>query len=409
MTQKTTMLACESSIITQGIVNNLLPVLLVIFRDDYNISYSLLASLLLLNFMVQLVTDWFAIRIVNFLGYRKSGILAQLSAAMGLIFLGLLTKILPVYPALVISVIFTAFGGGMLEVMVSPIVENLDYGSSSARMSMLHSFYCWGQLLVVFVSTVLLKIFGTVIWQYVSALWAVVPIFNILLFSIVPIPHIPKEDANFAPFSLFKETAFITMCLLMLCAGAAEISMAQWASIFAQKALGVDKLWGDILGPCLFAVLMGTGRTLYGFFASGKSLRKTLILSGLSCLICYIATGVTQNPMLSLATCAFTGFTVSIMWPGVYSFSAKKMKTSTTAMYGILALFGDMGCSVGSWLCGVVSEFSLRFTTVISLAQRLMITNEQMGLKIGVIATGIFPLIMVIALAFTKLNHSEDM
>ena len=407
MTQKTTMLACESSIITQGIVNNLLPVLLVIFRDDYNISYSLLANLLLLNFMVQLVTDWLAINVVNALGYRKAGILAQVSAAIGLIFIGFLSHILPTYPALIISVIFTAFGGGMLEVMVSPIVENLDYGSSSARMSMLHSFYCWGQLLVVLVTTIFLKIFGTGIWRYVSALWAIIPVLNILLFSVVPIPHIPKESAKITPLALFKKPIFLVMCLLMLCAGAAEIAMAQWASVFAQKALGVDKLWGDILGPCLFAVLMGTGRTLYGFFSSGKSLKRTLILSGVSCFICYVVTGVTQNSMLSLITCAFTGFTVCIMWPGVYSYSAKAMLTSTTAMYGILALFGDMGCALGSWLCGTVSEISSKVPQVITLANSLNLTTEQLGLKIGIVATGIFPLIMVVALAFTKLNHSK--
>lgn len=404
MTEKTTMFACESSIITQGIVNNLLPVLLVIFKDDFNISYSLLANLLLLNFAVQLCTDWFAIKIVNSLGYRKSGILAQVCAATGLVFLGTLTKTLPVYPSLIISVIFTAFGGGMLEVMVSPIVENLTYGSSSTRMSMLHSFYCWGQLLVVLISTVTLKLFGTEIWYIIPIFWATVPIINAVLFSIVPIPHIPEDNSTETPISLFKKPLFISMCTLMLCAGAAEISMAQWASLFAQKGLGVDKVWGDILGPCLFAVLMGSGRTLYGFFAKEKNLKRTLILSGISCFICYVATGILQNPLFSLITCALTGLTVSIMWPGVYSFSANKMGTSITAMYGILALFGDMGCSVGSWLCGIVSEFSLKFQSVLNLAEKICVTPEQMGLKIGIVATGIFPLIMIIVLCFTKMQ-----
>jgi len=407
MTEKTTMLACESSILTQGIVNNLLPVLLVIFRDDYNISYSLLANLLLLNFAVQLLTDWFAINIVNCLGHRKSGILAQVSATLGLIFIGILTKIIPVYPALIISVIFTAFGGGMLEVMVSPIVENLTYGSSSARMSMLHSFYCWGQVMVVFISTITLKILGTGVWFYIPIFWAIVPVINILLFSIVPIPQISKEDVTTSPFSLFIQPVFIIMCLLMLCAGASEISMAQWASIFAQKGLGVEKVWGDILGPCLFAVLMGTGRTLYGIFATGKSLKKTLILSSISCLVCYLATGLLQNQFFALITCAVTGFTVSIMWPGVYSFSARKMTTASTAMYGFLALFGDMGCSIGSWLCGTVSEYVIKFESITRLAEKLLITPEQIGLKIGIISTGIFPLFMIVILVFTKFRYNN--
>lgn len=407
MTEKTTMFACESSIITQGIVNNLLPVMLVIFKDDFGISYSLLANLLLLNFGVQLFTDWFSIKIVNTLGYRKSGIIAQCSAALGLIFMGLLTGIIPVYYGLVLSVLFTAFGGGMLEVMVSPIVENLTYGSSSARMSLLHSFYCWGQLLVVLVSTLLLKFFGYGIWRFIPALWALVPLLNVVLFSIVPIPKIPAEEAGVSPFSLFKNPVFITMCVLMLCAGAAEIAMAQWASLFAQKGLGVDKVWGDILGPCLFAILMGFGRTIYGIYGGRTSLRKTLILSSFFCLLCYVLTGVLNNPYISLATCAFTGFTVSIMWPGVYSFSAKQLSGASTAMFGILALFGDMGCSVGSWLCGTVSEASLKIPAVLSLSQRLMITPEQTGLKIGIVATGIFPLAMLILLFLTKLSQKK--
>lgn len=407
MTQKTTMLACESSIVTQGIVNNLLPVMLVIFRDDFGISYSLLANLLLLNFMVQLFTDWFSIKIVNKLGYRKSGILAQCSAALGLIFMAVLTGILPVYPALLLSVIFTAFGGGMLEVMVSPIVENLTYGSSSARMSMLHSFYCWGQMLVVLVSSLALKVFSHSIWRFIPIFWAIVPIINIILFSIVPIPKIPKEDARVKPLSLFRTPVFIKMCLLMLCAGASEIAMAQWASVFAQKGLGVNKFIGDISGPCLFAILMGTGRTLYGYFGSRLNLKNTLVVSSILCLFCYVSTGILNNAVLSLITCAFTGFTVSIMWPGVYSYSAKKMGSSSTAMFGILALFGDMGCSLGSWLCGTVSELVMGFPKITVLSQRLMITPEQMGLKVGIIATGVFPLAMMVLLLFTRFKKTR--
>lgn len=207
--------------------------------------------------------------------------------------------------------------------------------------------------------------------------------------------------------SFFRIPSFFGLCFLMLCAGAAEIAMAQWASVFAQKGLGVDKALGDIAGPCLFAVLMGLGRTLYGFFATGKSLKRTLIISSVCCFICYSVTGITNNPVLSLATCALTGVTVSIMWPGVYSFSAKKLGTSATAMYGILALFGDMGCSVGSWLCGTVSELSLKLPQVLSYADKISVTPEQMGLKIGIIVCGLSALFMTIALAFIKIDNKK--
>lgn len=407
MTEKTTMFACESSMLTQGVVNNLLPILLVIFRDNFGISYSLLANLLLLNFIIQLFTDIFAIKIVDKIGYRASGILAQVSAGLGLIFIAILTSVMPVYPALLLSVLFTAFGGGMLEVMISPIVENLTYGSSSARMSLLHSFYCWGQMLVVLISSLVLKIFSNSIWRIIPIFWALVPAVNIVLFRMVPIPDIPKESAHSSPLSLFKVQIFPLMCLLMLCAGASEIAMAQWASIFAQKGLGVNKFLGDILGPCLFAVLMGSGRTLYGFFGSRLNLQKTLIVSSIACLVCYVATGVLQSPLLSLIFCATTGFTVSIMWPGVYSYSAKKMNTASTAMYGVLALFGDMGCSVGSWLCGTVSEFSLRFPRTLDLADKLALSPEQLGLKIGIVSTGIFPLAMLILLIISRINKAR--
>ena len=407
MTEKTTMFACESSMLTQGVVNNLLPILLVIFKDKFGVSYSLLANLLLLNFVVQLFTDIFAIKIVDKIGYRASGILAQVSAGLGLIFIAILTSVMPVYPALLLSVLFTAFGGGMLEVMISPIVENLTYSSSSARMSLLHSFYCWGQMLVVLVSSLALKVFSDSIWRIIPVFWAIVPAVNIMLFRIVPIPDIQKECAHASPLSLFRTPIFTMLCLLMLCAGAAEIAMAQWASIFAQKGLGVNKFLGDILGPCLFAVLMGLGRTLYGFFGSRLNLHKTLIVSAVSCLFCYAATGILQSPLLSLIFCAATGFTVSIMWPGVYSYSAKKMNTASTAMYGVLALFGDMGCSVGSWLCGTVSEFSLRFPKILELADALTLSPEQLGLKIGIVATGIFPLLMLILLIVSRINKAR--
>lgn len=402
MTYKTTMIACELGITTQALVNNLMPILFVIFKDNFGVSYTLIANLMLINFIIQLFTDGLSIKIISKLGYRKAGIIAQLSAVFGLFCLGILPHFLPVYIGLITSVVFCAFGGGLLEVMVSPIVDSLDLDHSSAKMSMLHSFYCWGQLVVILITTAILKIFSNSIWWVLPLGWAVFPLLNAFLFSVVPIPEISAEEEYQSPKSLLKSSIFINMCLLMLCSGAAEITMSQWASLFAQKGLSVDKFAGDLLGPCLLALLMGVGRLIYGIAGTRLNLRKSLIFSSVLCTVCYLTAAIAQNSYIALLGCAVTGFSVSIMWPGVYSYSAKMITGGGTAMFSILALFGDVGCSLGSWLCGTVSDFSMKFTQVSDLALKLNITPEQLGLKIGIGTTAIFPIIMLILLICSK-------
>ncbi len=398
MTHKSTMLACEFGITTQAIVNNLLPLLFVFFKDDFGISYTNIANLTLVNFMIQLFTDGFAYKIISRLGYRKSGILAQVSAVIGLLLLGILPHILPVYISLLISVLFYAFGGGLLEVMVSPIVDSLDLGHSSARMSMLHSFYCWGHLAVVLISTAAIKIFSSSIWRLLPILWAIIPLISAVLFKIVPIPEISHKERLETPRSLLKMPVLIMMCMLMVCSGAAEITMAQWASLFAQKGLGIDKFAGDILGACLFAMFMGTGRLLFGIFGDRFNLRKSLMTCSLLCTACYLTAAASKNPYIALFSCAITGLSVSIMWPGVYSYSSKKIPHGGAAMFAILALFGDTGCSLGSWMCGAVADYSLKFPWVLNYATAAGISPEQLGLKIGIGSIAIFPILMFLIL-----------
>ncbi|MBO5060182.1 MAG: MFS transporter [Clostridia bacterium] len=401
MTYKSTMLACEFGITTQALVNNLMPILFVIFKDSFGISYTLIANIMLLNFTIQLLTDGLSIKIIKRLGYRKTGILAQICAALGLILLGILPRIFPMYISLLLSVAFCAFGGGLLEVMVSPIVDSLDTGHSSARMSMLHSFYCWGQLAVILISTTAIKLFSNTIWQILPLCWSVVPIVNIFLFAAVPMPKTDNSSETNTSGSLLKSSLFITMCLLMLCSGAAEITMSQWASLFAQKGLGIDKFAGDLLGPCLFALLMGTGRLLYGIFGARLDLKKSLAFCSLLCTACYLTAALSENPYIALLGCSVTGFSVSIMWPGVYSYSSKMIPRGGAAMFGLLALFGDIGCSLGSWLCGTVSDFSQRLPEIVQYAADIGIIPEQLGLKLGIGLTTIFPIIMLILLVLT--------
>lgn len=397
MAKKATMLACEFGITTQAIVNNFAPILFVIFKDNFGISYTFIANLMLLNFMIQLFTDGFSIGIISAFGYRKAGIAAQISVIIGLLILGIMPHFAPIKASLVPAVIFYAFGGGLLEVMVSPIVDSLDDGNKSARMSMLHSFYCWGQMAVVLISTVVIKLFGGGVWWIMTLCWAVIPITNTVLFYLAPIPEAEEEKTE-TPKSLLRSRIFIMMCLLMMCAGAAEITMAQWASLFAQKGLCVSKFVGDMLGPCMFALFMGCGRLLFGIFGERLDLHRSLIVCSIFCALCYITAAVSKNAYAALFGCSLTGFSVSIMWPGVYSCSSKIIPQGGTAMFSILALFGDIGCSLGAWLCGVVSDVSLKFPSVTEHADRLGYTYEQMGLKFGIGFSAVFPLMMIVML-----------
>ena len=401
------MLACEFGITTQSAVNNLAPILFVIFKDNFGISYTMIASLMLFNFLVQIATDFTAIKILGILDYRKSGILAQACAALGLIMLGVLPNIIPIYPALFTSTLFMAFGGGLLEVMVSPIVDSLEKGQSSAKMNMLHSFFCWGQVAVVLTATAAIKLFGSNIWYIIPISWAIVPIISIFMFSVVPIPEIARAERRSGEKLPVKSKAFLFMCFLMVASGASEITMAEWASVFAQKGLGIDKFTGDILGPCLFAVLMGSGRLLFGVFGSRVRLKSALTYYSILCTICYIVAATAKNPYIALFFCALTGFSVSIMWPGVYSYSSSVIKQGKTAMFGILALCGDVGCSLGSWLTGSMSDFSLTFPKVLEFAVRCGISYEQMGLKIGIGCAAVFPLLMSIALISSKTDGDK--
>ncbi len=398
MTQKTTMVSCEIAMITQSIVNNLTPILFVIFKDTFGISYTLIAHLMLINFSVQLLTDILSIKILTALDYRKSGILAQISAILGLLFLSFLHRVIPMYPALLISTVFMAFGGGLLEVMLSPIIDSLDLGHGSSRMSLLHSFYSWGQVVVVLFSSLAIKLFSEKIWWILPLFWLIVPLVSGILFCIVPIPDIAKEEKKNEYKPKLKSKVFLSMCFLMVCSGASEITMAEWASVFAQKGLGVNKFLGDILGPCFFALLMAFGRLLYGIFGNKLNLKRSLTFASLLCVLCYLTAAISQNQYIALLACSITGFSVSLMWPGVYSYSSKQIKNGGTAMFGILALFGDVGCSLGSWLAGMVSDFSVKLPLVTNYADKIGITYEQIGLKLGIGFSSIFPIMMFIML-----------
>lgn len=388
--------------ITQAIIVNFMPVLFAVFQDKFKISFTQLGSLMLINFAAQLVVDVIAARYVDRIGFRKSAVPAHFFCVMGLVSLSVLPNILPnPYLGLVISVLIMALGGGLIEVVVSPIVDALPNDDDSAAMSLLHSFYCWGQLAVILLSTLVIKVFGYGAWGVLSLLWSVIPLWNIFNFMRVPLPETMPEERK--PIRNFlKSGGFILGLLLMFGSGAAEQVMAQWASLFAQRGLGVPKIVGDLLGPCIFALLMAIGRMWYGIKGDSADLRKVLLASSGLCVVCYIVAAFSLSPVVSLAACALTGISVCLMWPGTLSFISERYPGGGAAIFGIMAIFGDLGCSVGSWIAGAVSDAAQKLPIVIEIANKYNLQLEQAGLKAGILTGTTFPIILILGLIILK-------
>lgn len=380
---KGTLYACYLGYITQALIVNLPPILFVIFRDKFGLTYTMLGSLVMVIFVTQLVTDALAIKFVDKIGQRAAAVLAHALAAIGMILLAFLPRVLPQpYIGLIISSIVFAIGGGLIEVLVSPIVESLPGEAKASAMSLLHSFYSWGQVLVIILSTVALLLIGHDLWFLLPLVWALLPIFTLFKFTKVPLVPMEEESKRTPLKTLITSRIFLLALLLMVCSGASEQAMAQWASLFAEKGLGISKTLGDLLGPCLFAVMMGIVRTLYGTKGQKINIYKTLIISSALCMLSFVITAIVPIPAVSLLGFALCGLTVSLMWPGMLSLTAAGYPSGGTAMFAIMALGGDLGCAVGPWLTGIVADKST--------------------LNMGLLAAIIFPAVMLIGLAVLK-------
>lgn len=360
MTEKytSTKIACYTGYFVQAIINNLAPLFYVTFQKDFGLSYRSISWLIMLNFVTQIFIDVVSVKIIKKLGYRISVISAHVFAASGLILLGILPRGMSNhYLGLIIPIIIYATGSGLIEVLISPIIEGLPLDNKSGEMSLLHSFYCWGQMTVVLITTIIIKFAGSENWAYIPFLWALVPFINMFAFIKVPIlPPVPEGENEMHISELFKNRVFIISAFLMLCSGASEIAMAQWASTFAEKSLNVSKLTGDLLGPCMFALLMASVRVGYGFFGDRFDMRKALSISASLCAAAYLITTLAPGSAAPLVGCGMCGMSVAIMWPGVFSLSAKHFPNGGTPMFAMLAMFGDLGCSLGPWVAGIVSD-----------------------------------------------------
>jgi len=407
-TYRHTTFACYRGYITQAIINNLAPLFFYIFYSSFNISYEKLGFIIVANFATQLITDVWAIRYADRFGYRKCMVAAHGLSFIGLVMLGTLPNILSEpYPGLIISVIIYAIGGGLLEVIVSPIIEALPSENKAGSMSLLHSFYCWGQMAVVFISTFAIWILGKDLWFIIPILWSLFPLYNMFKFLNVPILPLVKEGEGMKPNELLTSYSFYLFMLLMICAGASELTMSQWSSFFAEKGLGVAKLAGDLLGPGLFALYMAIGRVIYGIWSTRLPIKKCLSVCCILCIITYLITSLSPSPLFSLISCSLTGITVSIMWPGTFSLSSETFPKGGTLMFGILAICGDIGCSLGPWITGMISGLITKNERLVPFWSKQGLDTTQAAIRIGLLAALIFPVSMLVGLLLTKKENSD--
>ena len=367
--------------ITQAIVNNFAPLLFLTFAANYNLSLDKITLITTLNFAVQLLVDFLGAKWIDRIGYRISIVGAHIFSAVGLISLAILPGLLPsAYAGILVSVVLYAIGGGILEVLVSPIVECCPTDKKEGAMSLLHSFYCWGHVGVVVLSTAFFSIFGIENWKIMAVVWAIVPLFNTFYFSIVPIYPVAGGHADMSVKGLLSQKVFWVLFVVMICAGASEQAMSQWASTFAESALHVSKTVGDLTGPCAFAICMGIARTTDGKYSEQIPLKKMMMGSAILCVICYLIAVFAGNAVFRLVGCALCGFSVGIFWPGTFSVAALKLPTAGTAMYAFLALAGDVGCSSGPTVVGMVAN-----------------ANGD-NLKAGLLAAIIFPIVILVGI-----------
>ena len=393
---KHTLAACYLGYITQAAVVNLSPILFIVFQTQYHLSYEMLGRLILINFGTQLLTDAFAVRYVDRLGIRRAALLGHAAVVIGFVLMSALPQLLPSpYLGLVLADVVYAVGGGLIEVLVSPTVDALPGEAKDSAMSLLHSFYSWGQVAVMLLSTLFIKVFGAGRWQFLPLLWALVPVANFFFFSRVPLAPMVSTEEKTPLFQLFRTPVFLLALLLMVCSGASEQAVAQWSSLFAEKGLGIPKLLGDLLGPVMFAAFMGLGRMFYGIWGERFNLRAVLELCAALCIACYALMIFAPAPMLALAGVAFSGLAVSIMWPGMLRLTSKTFPLGGAAMFGVLAIMGDLGCSLGPWITGLVSDIVSASAGIAARAAATGAAPEQLGLRAGLLAAAIFPVIML--------------
>ncbi len=388
---KHTLIASYIGYITQAIINNFAPLLFLTFQNTYNIPLGQITLLVTINFSVQLIVDLLSARFVDKIGYKVSVVAAHIAAAIGIMGLGVFPELFEdPYTGLLLAISIYAVGGGLIEVLVSPIVEACPTENKPAVMSLLHSFYCWGHVLVVLCSTLFFVVFGINNWRILAFIWAGVPLLNAIYYSQVPIASLNEDGESMPIKQLLLTKVFWVFVILMICSGASEQAMSQWASAFAEAGLKVSKTVGDLAGPCVFAILMGCSRVFYSRFSERLNLRKFMIASSCLCIVSYMLAAFSPHPMLAFIGCGLCGLSVGIMWPGTFSLAAANCPRGGTAMFAFLALTGDLGCSSGPTVVGFVAE------------------KFHNSLKAGMATAIIFPVLLIMGLLFLKRSRQKQ-
>ena len=382
--------ACYLGFVTQAIAANFAPLLFLKFHNDYNISLGNIALISTCFFFTQLLVDLFCAKFVDKIGYRICIVASEVCSAAGLIGLAFLPDILPnPFTGILCSVIVYAIGSGLIEVLGSPIVEACPFDNKEATMSLLHSFYCWGAVGTILISTLFFLLFGMDSWKWLAVLWALIPTCNIYNFATCPIEHLVEEGNGMGIRELFQKPLFWISVCLMICSGASELAMAQWASAYAEAALGLSKAIGDLTGPCMFAVTMGISRVIFGKYGDRIDLMKFMTGSGILCVVCYLLTSLSSNPLIGLIGCIVCGFSVGIMWPGTISISSKKFPLGGTAMFALLAMAGDLGGSIGPGIVGYITQEAG--------------DNIRVGMSVGLV----FPVILLVMLFILSIEKHD--
>ena len=380
-----TLIACYLGFVTQAITANFAPLLFLTFKDIYRVSLEQIALIPFTFYLTQLFVDLAATRYADKIGYRTCVTVSQVISALGLVLMVILPELLPSpFLGILISVVLYAIGSGLIEVLVSPVVEACPFKNKDGMMSLLHSFYCWGAVAVILGSTLFFALFGVENWKLLALFWAAIPLANTFNFLTCPIERLPESHEGNTTKKLLRLPLFWLLILLMVCAGASEATMAQWSSAFTESALGVSKAIGDLAGPCLFAAFMGLSRLLYGKMSTRLNLVKTMLLSGLLCSVCYFVASLSPLPVIGLAGCALCGLAVGIMWPGSLSISAQKCPLGGTALFAFLALAGDLGATLSPTMVGYISELA------------------GGNLKTGLLVASSFPILLVLTLLLIK-------
>lgn len=387
--------ACYTASLNMSIVGNLPPILFLTFRSLYGISYSLLGLLVLINFFTQLIID------LIFSFYSDKFNIPIVVKVMPIIsVIGLLIYAFSpilfsknVYIGLALSTVIFSVSAGLTEVLISPIIAEIPSENPEREMSKLHSIYAWGVVGTVLFSTVFLLIFGYNKWQWLTVILAIIPLISAILFSKAEIPNIKSEEKTSNAIG-FRKNKGVWLCVLAIfLGGASECTMAQWISGYLELALSIPKIWGDIFGVALFAAALGLGRSLYAKI--GTNITKSLLFGAIGATVCYLIAALTPFAIIGLFACAFTGFCVSMLWPGSLLVAAESFPSGGVLIFALMAAGGDMGASVGPQLVGIITDGIIANPIFHSLASNLSITAEQLGMKAGMLVGAIFPLLAV--------------